>query len=269
MSGREDGRSVAGTARAFGVGGTGGARVGAGGSLLALFEGLPQVMFSLKGDDDRYVAANQAFADRAGRRSPKDVVGRRATELFPAELAVSYEAQDAVLRVGGRPLRRLLEVISRPDGSLGWYLTNKVLVPLGAHGGPAIAAVSVDEHAPVDDEAMRGLEAVVRHVREHTGEPVSLAELAVVGGMSPATLERRMRRVLELSPRQLIVRTRLEEAVHRIVTTRAPLGEIAASCGFFDQAAMNRQMRELLGVTPGSLRATGHERARPAAPESD
>jgi AraC-like DNA-binding protein len=228
-------------------------------ALVALFEGLPLVMFSLKGPDGRYLAANQAFADRSGRRSPRQVVGRRAGDLFPHELAVSYEAQDAVLRLTGRPLRRLLEVISRPDGSLGWYSTNKALVPLGAEP-PAIAAVSVDEHAPVDDEAMRGLAAVVRHLREHTGSAVSLARLAEVGGMAPATLERRMRRVLECSPRQLIVRIRLEEAVHRIVTTTAPLGEIALACGFFDQAAMNRQMRELLGVTPGSLRAGGRPR---------
>ncbi len=258
MSGVGGAPSLFGTDRGEGDGD----RAGAAQALVALFEGLPQVMFSLKGADGRYVAANQAFADRAGRRSPKDVVGRRAAELFPGELAVSYEAQDAVLRVGGRPLRRLLEVISRPDGSLGWYLTNKVLVPLGQRGEPAIAAVSVDERSPVDDEAMRGLEAVVRHVREHAGATMTLAQLAEVGKMSPAALERRMRRVLELSPRQLIVRTRLEEAVHRIVSTTSPLGEIAASCGFFDQAAMNRQMRALLGVTPGSLRPSGRERAR-------
>jgi AraC-like DNA-binding protein len=167
-----------------------------------------------------------------------------------------------VLRLTARPMRRLLEVISRPDGSLGWYLTNKVLVPPAGDGAPMVAAASVDEHAPVGDEAMRGLEAVVRHVREHAAQALSLAGLAEVGGMAPATLERRMRRVLELSPRQLIVRTRLDEAVHRIVTTEAPLGEIAASCGFFDQAAMNRQMRDVLGVTPGSLRP-GPRRGRP------
>ncbi len=224
------------------------------GPLVALFEGLPHVIFSLKGDDGRYLAANQAFADRAGCRTPSEVVGRAAADLFAPELARSYEAQDAVLRASGRPVRRQLELITRPDGTLGWYVTNKVLVPTGPKGELAVAAVSVDEHAPVDDHAMDGLEAVVAHVRGHFSEPLSLADLALAGGTTPATLERRMRRVLGLSPRQLIVRTRLEEAVHRIVSTDVPLGEVAAACGFFDQAAMNRQMRQLLGVTPGSMR---------------
>jgi transcriptional regulator GlxA family with amidase domain len=147
-----------------------------------------------------------------------------------------------------------LRTLCCAPGTLGWYVTNKVLVPIGPGGSLAIAAVSIDEHVPVDDQSMDGLQAVVTHVREHYSEPLVLAELAAAGGMSPATLERRMRRVLGLSPRQLMVRVRVEEAVHRIVSTDVPLGEVAVACGFFDQAAMNRQMRQLLGVTPGSIR---------------
>ncbi|MGA3216159.1 MAG: helix-turn-helix domain-containing protein [Acidimicrobiales bacterium] len=224
--------------------------------LVALFEGLPHVIFSLKGNDGRYIAVNQAFADRAGCRTPSEVLGKRAGDLFAPELAATYETQDAVVRSSGRPVRRQLELITRPDGTLGWYVTNKVLVTTGSEGPVAIAAVSVDEHVVVHGQSMDGLEAVVAHVREHFAEPLALAELALAGNMSPATLERRMRRVLGLSPRQLLVRVRLEEAVHRIVSSEVPLGEVAAACGFFDQAAMNRQMRQLLGVTPGSMRRT-------------
>ena len=228
--------------------------------LVALLEGLPHVMFSLKDANGCYLAANQAFADRAQCRSPKQVIGRRAADLFAPELAIAYEAQDAVLRLSHNPVRRLLEVITRPDGSLGWYVTNKVLVPLEIGQPPVIAALSADEHAPVDDEAMRGIANVLSYIREHFDESITLAGLAEIGDMTPATLERRARRVLGLTPRQLIARTRLEEAVHRIVTTTTPLGRVALECGFFDQAAMNRQMRNILGVTPGSLRANSEFR---------
>ncbi|MDA8296460.1 MAG: helix-turn-helix domain-containing protein [Actinomycetota bacterium] len=222
--------------------------------LLNLFEGLPHVMFSLKDERGRYLAANQAFADRAGCRGPGDVVGRSAGELFSPELARSYEAQDAVLLATGRPVRRHLEIITRPDGSLGWYVTNKTLVPSQLSEHLAIAAVSVDEHAPVDDAAMEGLRRALAHVRAHATAPVALSALSAIAGMSPAALERRMRRVLGLSPRQLLLRVRLEEAVHRLVRSDEPLATIAAACGFFDQAAMTRQMHEVLGVTPGAMR---------------
>ncbi len=225
--------------------------------LISLFEGLPHVMFSLKDERGHYLAANQAFADRAGCRSPGEVVGRTAGDLFGPQLALSYEAQDAVLLATGRPVRRHLEIITRPDGSLGWYVTNKTLVPSPLTDAPAIAAVSVDEHAPVDDEAMEGLQRALGYVRAHGAAPITLAKLAAVAGASPAALERRMRRVLGLSPRQLLLRVRLEEAVHRLVSTDAPLASVAAACGFFDQAAMTRHMREVLGVTPGAMRRAG------------
>ncbi len=229
--------------------------------LVALFEGLPHVMFSLKSLDGRYLAVNQAFADRAGCKSPVSVVGTRAVDLFAPELALSYEAQDAALVETNRAVRRQLELISRPDGDLGWYVTNKSLVRDGTGRPIAIAAVSVDEHTAKTDPSMDRLGAALRHLREHFDEPLNLAELAAIAGMRPATFERRMRRVLGLSPRQLLVRARVEEAVHLLVSTTRPLSEVAAACGFFDQAAMNRQMRQLLGVTPGSVRRAARDGA--------
>jgi len=229
--------------------------------LVALFEGLPHVMFSLKSLDGRYLAVNQAFADRAGCKSPVSVVGKRAVDLFAPELALSYEAQDAALVETNRAVRRQLELISRPDGDLGWYVTNKSLVRDGAGRPIAIAAVSVDEHTAETDPSMDRLGAALRRLRERFDEPLNLAELAAIAGMHPATFERRMRRVLGLSPRQLLVRARVEEAVHLLVSTARPISEVAAACGFFDQAAMNRQMRQLLGVTPGSVRRAARDGA--------
>ena len=46
----------------------------------------PHVMFCIKGVDGTYLAANQAFADRAGVAAVGDVVGRSASDLFPADL---------------------------------------------------------------------------------------------------------------------------------------------------------------------------------------
>lgn len=228
-------------------------------ALVELFEGLPHVMFSAKGPDGRYLAVNQAFADRAGRKTPASVTGRSAAELFEASLARSYDAQDAALLTTGRPIRRHLELITRPDGTLGWYVTNKSLACHPTGIPLAVLAVSVDQRSPVDHAAMPGLERALSYAREHFSGPLAPADLAGAAGTSVALLERRMRRMLGISPRQLIVRTRVEEAVHRLVRGDSPLSEVAAACGFFDQAAMTRQVKALLGVTPGALRE--HSRA--------
>lgn len=227
--------------------------------LMKLFESLPHVMFSLKGIDGRYLAANQAFAERASCKSPAGVRGKRAADLFAPELAISYEAQDAALLRSGRPVLRQLELITRPNGKHGWYVTNKTLI-FGADGVPtAIAAASVDEWVPANRSGMPNLEGVVAQIHEHFAEPLSVKVLAQKANMTPELLGRRMRRHLGVSPQQLIVRVRVEEAIHRIVYSNDHLAEVAATCGFFDQASMTRQVKHLLGVSPGILRAAARK----------
>ena len=71
----------------------------------ALFDALPNVMFCVKGADDRYVAVNDAFVRRSGRADRRDVVGARAVDLFPEALAERYEEQDRRV-FDGRPGQR-------------------------------------------------------------------------------------------------------------------------------------------------------------------
>jgi AraC-like DNA-binding protein len=224
-------------------------------ALAGIFDGLPRVMFCLKGIDGRYLMANQAFADRAARKTVSAVIGRRAADLFSPELALSYEAQDQALIADRRPVRRQLELITRLDGSLGWYVTNKTLLFDTLGGAVAIAAVSVDEETPVDRAGMPGLEAALDAARSRFAQALTARDLAEAARMSVPLLERRMRRLLGVAPTQLIQRVRVEEAVYRIVHSALPLADIAAGCGFSDHAAMTRQVKRLLGVTPSALRA--------------
>lgn len=226
--------------------------------LAAIFLGLPRVMFSIKDLGGRYLMVNQAFADRAGRKSPSEIVGKTASDLFVPELALSYEAQDADVAANGRPVRRQLELINRPDGSLGWYITNKVLIRAKDSSPVAIAAVSLDEQLRVERSGVRGLEAAVRTAHERFKEPITSSDLAAAGSMTTLQLVRVMRRHLGVPPRQLIARVRVEEALHSILYTSMPLAEIANECGFSDQAAMSRQVKQMVGVSPKAMRQARH-----------
>ena len=62
--------------------------------LIGLLDDLVNVMFCAKNTDGRYTAVNTAFVRRSGRSSKRDVLGQRASDLFPAELAARYEEQD-------------------------------------------------------------------------------------------------------------------------------------------------------------------------------
>ena len=73
--------------------------------------------------------------------------------------------------------------------------------------------------------------------------------------MSVAQLERTARRVLGLTPKQLIMRFRLEAALNLLITTDRPLAEVAAACGYYDQSQFGRHFRRVVGTSPSAYRA--------------
>lgn len=222
--------------------------------LAELFDGVPNVMFCRKDRDGRYVVVNQAFAERVGRRFPSEVAGRRPRDVFPAELAQSYEQQDAAVLAGAGPLRNALEMTLRPDGSVGWYVTTKVATTdEGEVNG--LVSISVDLHASAEVTGpLSGVAAAVDVARRRFAEPLRVKELADIAGMSVAQLERQMRRVFGVSVKQFVLRARVEEAVRLLVTTDVPLAEIATRCGYYDQAAFTRQFKRVVAMTPGEYR---------------
>ena len=219
-----------------------------------LLEDVPHVMFCAKDQSGAYLIANQAFADRAGMRTPEHVVGRHVEDLFETELAASYAHQDAELWSSRRPLRNQLELISRPDGSLGWYVTTKVLLSEG--GGPEfLASVSVDLRAAGDaPTAHAGVAAAVAYARAHCTEQVRSGDVAAAASMSVVQLERTTRRIVGISVRQLLVRFRVERAIGLLATSQLGLSDIASRCGYYDQSAFTRQFRRVVGVSPGAYR---------------
>lgn len=223
--------------------------------LIALFDALVNVIFCIKGADQRYQAVNTAFVHRAGKASKRDVVGMRASDLFPPELAAGYEAQDAELFETGEALRDELELIGQNDGSIRWYLTTKL--PVIEDGEvSALVSISRDLQLPSDDTiAVESLTRLVDWVAEHFATVIRVADLAAVAECSTGQLERRMKRVFGLTATQYVLRVRVDHAADLLRTTDRPLAEIATACGFYDQADLTRKFARLTNATPASFRA--------------
>jgi PAS domain S-box-containing protein len=227
-----------------------------------VFAGVPHVMFCVKAADGRYLAVNQAFAERAGRSAPGEVLGSTAADLFPADLAATYEAQDARLLADGEPIRNELELILRPDGTRGWYVTTKTRLLDDAGGLIGIAAVSYDLRTGVDTglQGLQGLQAAIDTARRRYADPLKVADLAAAAGMTATQLERALRKAIGMSPKQLLIRIRIDEAIRRLDDGDLPLVTIAGQCGFYDQSSFTRQFQRAVGMTPGAYRARAARR---------
>ena len=79
---------------------------------------------------------------------------------------------------------------------------------------------------------------------------VAIAELAADVGWSRKQLAERFREQVGLPPKVVARLLRFRRAVALIEAGR-PLAEVAATCGYYDQAHLNRDFRSLAGYTPG------------------
>ncbi len=223
--------------------------------LLELYDLLVDVIFCMKEPDGVYVAVNRAFVRRTGRTSKRDVVGKRASDLFIPQLAERYEEQDQGVFTTGKPLRDELELIRREDGSIGWDLTTKLPVQ-GSDGATAgIVSISRDLATPSDEGiTMESLHRVVQLVQDRLAEPLRVADLASAAGCSTASLERRMKKVFGVTATQFVLRSRVDRATRMLTTSDTPLAEIATDVGFYDQADFTRRFARLTNETPAQFR---------------
>jgi AraC-like DNA-binding protein len=101
------------------------------------------------------------------------------------------------------------------------------------------------------------------HRLRRSGGRASIGELAAELGWSHRRLIARFREQVGLAPKAAARVLRFDRAVGALRAPRTVgLAEVAIECGYFDQAHLNRDFRELAGTTPGAfLRATSESGA--------
>jgi AraC family transcriptional regulator len=85
-------------------------------------------------------------------------------------------------------------------------------------------------------------------------QPIRLKELSVIAKLSTAYFSRAFKLTFRETPHAYIVRRRLERAETLMLTTDILLSEIAARCGFADQAHLCRLFRQQYAKSPAAWR---------------
>jgi AraC family transcriptional regulator len=91
-------------------------------------------------------------------------------------------------------------------------------------------------------------------LRAQLDGPVTIAELARACSLSVSHFARCFARSFGASVHRYRIRLRVEQAKTLLMTTDAPLAEIAALCGFCDQAAFSRAFSKIEQLTPARWR---------------
>lgn len=220
--------------------------------LVPLFDALADVVFFAKDTTGRYTHVNLTLVRRLGLESRADLIGKSATELFPASLGKSYAAQDQrVLR--GETIEHQLEVHIFNNRAAGWCITFKrpLRSPRGIDG---VIGISRDLGQPDGQHpAYDRVRQVLQHIQTHYGEQLRVSGLAGMAGMSVAQLERYFHRVFQLTPQQMLTKVRIDTAIG-LLQGDATVATVGQACGFEDQSAFARQFKATTGMTPRDYR---------------
>jgi AraC-like DNA-binding protein len=115
----------------------------------------------------------------------------------------------------------------------------------------AIAAIEqrLAAFVPIDEQGLL-VNEVVAWLRAHP-EVTRVADLAEHVGLSERSLQRLVEQRIGLSPKWLIQRRRLHDAVEGLKAGTTSLADMAARLGYADQAHFTHDFRTITGMTPG------------------
>ncbi len=102
--------------------------------------------------------------------------------------------------------------------------------------------------------AVLRLSKVLTHLDAHLAEPLTQEQLAMVGSLSRATLQRLFTACYGTSAIDHLNRLRVARAQHLLLTTKLPVAEIGRRVGFPDPNYFARVFRRLHGVAPTAVR---------------
>jgi len=220
-----------------------------------LWDLLADISFWVKDLEGRFVWVNLTLAEQA--QAPREaILGTRDSDWFFNELASIYMEDDALLIKERRSIINKAELVMSPDGEVRWCMTSKY-PHYDAKGQIAGSYGMSRPMVPAGElpTEYSDLSLIVNHARREIARGVTVEALARVAHMSLSTLERTVRRHLNLTPQELLQRIRMNRARHLLTASTLKVGEIALECGYESFSAFSRAFKKAYGSSPGAMRS--------------
>ena len=97
---------------------------------------------------------------------------------------------------------------------------------------------------------------ILDYIGANIDRAIKVEELACEAGLSPAHFSRAFAKSTGRAPHAYILARRVAKAAHLLRNSSLSLDQIAAQCGFHDQAHFNHVFKRAIGATPRGYRVT-------------
>lgn len=105
------------------------------------------------------------------------------------------------------------------------------------------------------------VEHVMRAMRAHLSDPLSLEEMAEIACLSPFHFNRVFRTITAIPPGEFLAALRLSAAKQRLLTTSLSVTDICFDLGYTSLGAFSTRFKQFVGLSPLQLRQMSRELA--------
>jgi AraC-like DNA-binding protein len=224
-------------------------------NLPEILDHLADVYFYVKDVNSKWQECNSATLTLFNAARKSDVLGKADWDFYPEQIAREIIEDDRSVIESGQPIVNKLEVIVDEGGHLLWVLTTKT--PARNKRGEICGVMGLTRPVGTTDmlpNGYRQFSKVIDHVEEHYRSTLEVSELARIAGLSESQFRKRFMKLFKISPLKFITRIRVQTAAKLLLSSDAPIAEIALKCGFCDQSYLTRQFSSFFGMTPKKYR---------------
>lgn len=159
-----------------------------------------------------------------------------------------YESEELVRRI-----QYLTRKISGSEGFMRLsYLMQAIHILCNSAPDSTILADIPNPQRKKD--AATPLERAQEYLYQHFTEELSLDEVAAAAGMEKTALCRAFKKTTGNTIMQCVIRMRIEQACHLLLTTSLTISQIAWQCGFGSFSQFSTHFRRQMGMSPGEYR---------------
>lgn len=230
-------------------------RIGDAGPFRQLLDLLPDVAFFMKDRRSRFVMQNRRSCEFCRVASEAQAIGKTDYDFYPRDRAELYVRGDRQVMETGVPIINAIAPAPEAEGSDRLIIYSKV--PVRDRRGRIIGVAGIHrriEGLRAAPHAYGKLSRAIQQIhREYAGR-LSARKLAAAAGVSHSQFDRRFRRLFGTTPREYLLRVRVNAACRLLEDTDRTVTDIAQEVGFYDHSHFSRTFRRIMGVAPQRYR---------------
>jgi AraC-like DNA-binding protein/quercetin dioxygenase-like cupin family protein len=155
------------------------------------------------------------------------------------------------LKLDMEQLGQLMKLIAEMESELrskaagARYVATAHFMRIVAFLSRAYSRMPVGEQKPVSQ-----ISELLGYMERHYAEPLAIADLARVAGMSETSLYRTFRQIMGRSPIDYLIRLRVDRAAQLLRREALRIKEVSEAVGFTDSNYFSRQFHQVMGSSP-------------------